>query len=235
MKQAVLLAMVLGIPTLALPQAVQKDVKVEIASANEWRGSLATDGMVVRPQIAFKLPVGPTITGWASLDMENRGGNEYRFTAEQGWNAVVSSGSFGITLYNRNDGRPDTTEIFATLRPFGPTGLKFAAYKDIDAVDGFYARVSTGGSLGAGAMSARAKLSWDGWIGYSDSKFGAVYYRHNGSGPADLGGRVTMSFGLANGTLEAWAQATTLLNPDYLGMNGDRSTFTIGASFGWQF
>ncbi len=235
-RRATLLTLLLLAGALSSAQGIEKTLNLQLASQNVFRGTVLTDGFVFQPSLDLGLAPGSHIMLSTSLDLEGSGGfDDTRIGFSQDFNAVAFSGSFGATRFQRDNGFPDTTEVFAIARLplFGPT---IAVYKDIDVVQGLYVRAAKSGSLPTvGLFGAHASVGWRTWLGYSDDNHAAAYYGHDGAGFADLGGRITAEFGLATGTLTAWAQASTLVDPDYRSPNGDRSSVTFGVSLGLKF
>lgn len=221
---------------LLYAQDGEKSLNVQIATDNVFRGVVMTNNLVLQSSFALSPRDGTRFMFWSSFDMEGSGGlDDIRFSFEQDVNAVALTGKFGATRFQRKNGFASTTEVYgqATL-PL--VGITVAAFKDIDVHEGLYFRATKNAplpSFSLGGISAGLKMQ--SWLGYSDRKHAGFYYGHSGAGLADLGGRMTASFGVSNGTVSTWVQASTFLDADYNSPGGGRAAFTYGASFGMKF
>lgn len=213
-----------------------KDLNLGLATDNVFRGVVMTDGFVFQPTFDLSPREGTHFRFFGSFDMEGSGGlDDVRFSFVQDIDAVALSGWVGVTRFQRKNGFASTTEVFASAT-LPLVGISIAAYKDIDVVQGLYVRATKNAPLPSFSFAGvSAGLKMQTWLAYSDKKHAGFYYRHSGAGIADLGGRLTASFGVSQGTVSAWVQATTFLDTDYRSPGGSRSAFTYGASFGMKF
>ena len=236
MRRTLSLLALIAVSALANSQGMKQDLKWEIATDNIFRGIEMTNGLVLQPSLDLMPKEGTHLYFWGSFDFTGGGGlDDIRFQFSQDVDAVAMSGTFGITRFQRDNGFPSTTEIFgkATM-PL--VGITVVAYKDIDAVQGLYIRATKSAPMPNFSFAGvRGGLHWQSWLGYSEEKHALAYYGHKGAGFADLGGRMTASFGVSNGTVDVWAQFTTLVDPSYRSPGGSRTAVTLGASFGLKF
>ena len=237
MRRSIALIALIAACTAAQAQGIDKNLTLQLATHNMFRGSVLTDGLVFQPKLDLGLSSNTLVTARGSYDVNgSERFDDWALSIAQRFDAVLFSGTFGAVRYERDNGLPSTSELFVTAAMKWPMSMSFSLHKDVDVVDGLYLRATTAAglpSISVGGVSA--SVTWKGWLGYSESKHAAAYYGHKGAGLADLGARISASFGVSNGTLAAWAQVSTLVDPDYKSANGDRSALTIGASFGMRF
>jgi hypothetical protein len=205
-----------------------------VATQDIWRGALVNDDLTFIPMADFSLGTGTHLTARGSLRMQGHGVDEWRWGIRQDLDLVAATLSFGATLYDRDADGADTTEVWASAKMKWLLPFTFFVARDVDLTDGMYVRASTGSSLGAGALGANVEVGWDLWLGWADDKFAATYGSGD-AGFADLGGRLTARFAIDQASVSVWAQATTLVDPDFHDFMGDRSNFELGASVGWRF
>ncbi|MCH7944584.1 MAG: hypothetical protein IIC73_01010 [Armatimonadetes bacterium] len=237
MRRSISLIALIAVCATGQAQGIDKNLTLQLASHNMFRGSILTDGTVFQPKLDLGLSSNTLLTTRGSYDVNgSERFDDWSFSLAQRFDAVLFSGTFGAILYERDNGLPDTSEVFVSAAMKWPMSMNFSLHKDIDVVNGLYVRATTAAGLPKISVGGvRASVTWKGWLGYSESKHAKVYYGHRGAGFADLGARITASFGVSSGTATAWAQVTTLVDPDYRSPNGDRSAFTVGASFAWRF
>ncbi len=235
MKRITVTVFVVCLVVGASAQGLSKETRLEVASANEWRGTVLTDGLVFQPQIEFGLPTGTQLRVWGSFDLENEGINEMQLFLRHNFALGLASATVGAIRYQREGGLPDTTELYGSVSTVLPMPLTFSVWQDIDQVDGLYARVGTGAKIPfIGVPGTKMDASWRAWLGYSDDEH-AAYYGAADAGLADLGGRVTVGFGVGKAWIAPWLQYTTLIDSDFSSANGHRSNVTIGVAFGTGF
>ena len=237
MRRSIPLIALLAACAASSAQGVSKTLTLQLATQHVFRGSVFTDGLVFQPKIDLGLSSNTLLTARGSYDVNGaKRFDDVSLSLAQRFDAVLFSGTFGAIRYDRSNGMPDTSELFVSAAMKWPVSMMFSLHKDIDAVDGLYIRATTAAGLpNISVAGVSASVTWKGWLGYSESKHAAAYYGTTGAGFADLGARITGSFGVSTGTATAWAQVTTLVDPDYNSPNGDRSAFTIGASLSLRF
>ena len=235
MKHLLLSLVVVALCTNVFAQGLSKETRLELASANEWRGTVLTDGLVFQPQVDFTFPTGTQFRVWGSFDLENQGINELQLFLRHNLSAGLASTSVGVIRYQREGALADTTELFGSVSFVIPMPLTFSVWKDFDQVNGLYARLGTGAKLPlVGVPGTKMDASWRAWVGYSDDAH-AAYYGAANSGIADLGGRVTVGFGVGKAWVAPWIQYATLIDTDFSSANGHRSNVTYGVAFGTGF
>ena len=237
MRRPIALIALIAACTASQAQGIDKKLTLRLATHNMFRGSVLTDGLVFQPRLDLGLSSNTLVTVRGLYDVNgSERFDDWAVSFAQRFDAVLFSGTFGAVRYDRDNGLPDTSELFVSAAMKWPVSMSFSLHKDIDVVDGLYLRATTAAGLpniSVGGVSA--SVTWKGWLGYSDSRHAAVYYGHKGAGLADLGARISASFGVSNGTVAGWAQVSTLVDADYKSPNGDRSALTIGASFALRF
>lgn len=235
MKRTLLLVSLFVLTSIASAQGLSKETRLELASANEWRGTVLTDGLVFQPQVDFSLPSGTQLRVWGSFDLEDEGINELQLFLRHNFSVGLANATVGAIRYQREGSWSDTTELYGSFSTTIPMPFTVSIWKDIDAVDGFYARVGTGSNLPfISVPGTKMDASWRVWLGYSDDEHAAYYGSVNG-GVADLGGRVNFAFGVGKAWVAPWLQYTTLVDSDFDSANGHRSNVTYGVAFGMGF
>lgn len=153
-----------------------------------WRGLVATDGPVLQPCGTVGLS-GVTFGAWANLDLDDanlRSGEitEVDLWAEYGLGVGPAAVSLGLLHYGYPDAEGDTTELYAVgslgLVPFCPT---LSLFKDVDAVEGFYANLAIGHGL---AVTPTETVDLSASLGLGDGKHNQAYYAGADGGGADL-------------------------------------------------
>ncbi len=205
------------------------------ATQDIWRGAVIDDGLTFIPKLDLGFGTGTHFTARGSIAMDSSNFDEWRFGIHHDLDLVAMTLSFGAMMYER-EGGGDTSEIWAAARMKWLTPFTFMVVRDIDLVEGMYFRVGTGSGVGITTplFGASANISWDIWLGYADADM-AGYYGSADAGFADAGAMVSAKFAVSNATITLWGKVTTLVDPDFTTMTGDRTNFAIGASAGWKF
>ena len=235
MKRSLALLVALLAFGSARAQTGSGELTLGLSSQDIWRGAVINDGLTFIPRFDYGFGTGTHLTARGSIAMQSGGLDEWRFGLHHDLDLIAATVSFGAMMYDR-EGGGDTSEIWASARMKWVMPFTFTAVRDIDLTDGMYYRVGMGSGVGVTTplFGANASITWDIWLGYADDDM-APYYGSLDGGFADLGGKVVAEFGVSNATVRVWALVTSLVDPDFTTMTGDRTNFAFGASAGWRF
>jgi hypothetical protein len=215
--------------------ALTGEFSLGFATQDIWRGAVIDDNLTFIPMLDLGFGTGTHLTARGSIATDSSNMDEWRFGIHHEFDLIAMSLAVGAMMYER-EGGGDTTEIWARAKMKWLTPFTFMIARDIDLVEGTYFRVGTGSGVGLSTplFGTSAAINWEIWLGYADADF-AVYYGSADGGFADAGGMVSATFTVSEATIKLWAKATTLVDPDFTTMTGDRTNVAIGASAGWRF
>jgi hypothetical protein len=235
MKRTLALASLLVVSGSAQAQGTSGEFSLGFATQDIWRGAVIDDGLTFIPKLDLGFGAGTHLTARGSIAMDSSNFDEWRFGIHHDQDLIAMTLSFGAMMYER-EGGGDTTEIWASAKMKWLMPFTFTVVKDIDLTDGMYYRVGMGSGIGVSTpiLGVNANVSWDIWLGYADSDM-AAYYGSADGGFADAGAMISAKFGVQKATITVWGKVTSLVDPDFTTMTGDRTNFAFGASAGWKF
>lgn len=236
MKRSIPLLVALGCLSVAHAQTTSGEFKLGASSQELFRGAITNDGLTLVPMLRLDLGTGTSVWARAALVQDGGGQDEWRFGIKHTLDLVAASLTIGATRYERPGIFPHTSEVFASAKMKWLVPFTFKVVRDVDVVEGGYYRVSTGsGTPNVSLLNMSAQVDWDIWLGYADGSYAGVYYGDGDGGFADLGGKLSAEFSISDATVTAWVMMTTLVDPDYTTVTGDRTNIAVGASIGWRF
>ena len=178
--------MMLAAPSLA---QLKPDLSADVGLFSKylWRGLVVTDGPVLQPAASVGMS-GMTIGVWANADLDDANDRSGEVTEVDAWvgygmNLALVDVEAGVLHYGYPDAEGDTTELYAT----GSVGVllspTLSLYRDVDAVDGFYANLAVSHGL---ALSPATTVDLAAAIGTGDDSHNEAYYAGAGAGATDF-------------------------------------------------
>lgn len=191
------------------------EVSGSVASQYVWRGLPVEDGPVIQPEVSVTL--GAFTAGWwgnvstthdVAYDPPEFTEHDLSLEAEL---PVVLPGdghlSVGAVLYRfEGQAAEDTAEVYATLEFEAPwLTPSISVWRDVDDVDGWYARASAGHEFELGRGVGAGVLVF---AGAGDSRWNTAYYGGS-SGLVDVGIELSLPVELG-----AWSVTPVLVYSD---------------------
>ena len=241
----------------ALPALAQYDNKIDAtlrldySSVDVWRGVNLVDDPVFTPSLSL------SYEKWHAFiraRMELSSLNTYPLNADpSGDFTAVRSGLFytfdydseaevtvGVLMHQfPGVGVRQTNEIYYSLGFGGVGNFKVELMQDVDAIKGYYVRVSgshlfQGGFRNPDGTDQPIKIGAH--VAYGDNKFNANYYGAKTSTLSDLSIWATTSFELsAMASINPYVVYAALIDPDLRKSSSSRNNFYYGFAVAFRF
>lgn len=242
---AVLAALTVGVAPVwsALPEGLEAEFTVEVASRYLWRGLVLTDGAVLQGDATVSLD-GWSLGCWGSMDttaVNEQSGERFRLQeldVTLGYQHALSEAwvlGGGVTRYTFPGTADDpTTEVFLNGYRQGPLQPTVTVYRDLDEAGGWYVNGSLGHDL---RLAERLGIELVAGVGWGSGRHNRFYYHDAaGAGATDLLLSASVQWDLgAAGALAVVMQRVWLLDGVRIAMTGHGGATGVAVRWTWGF